>query len=137
MIGAASVIIDDRGAVLLVRHGYGELNWELPGGAGIPGESAEATARREALEEVGVRLEVGELTGVYWDPAAGMHHFVFRARTIDDPHVADAAEIAEVGWFRTDDLPRPISDFTVKRITDALTRERASLAVVGRRVWLR
>ena len=46
MLGAATVVVDDRHRVLLVKHAYGERNWELPGGRGQAGESAEETARR-------------------------------------------------------------------------------------------
>ena len=53
MLGSASVILDDHGRILLVKHGYGELNWELPGGRGEANESAEDTARREAREDQG------------------------------------------------------------------------------------
>jgi len=48
MLGAATVIVDDRHRVLLVKHAYGERNWELPGGRGEARESVEVTARREA-----------------------------------------------------------------------------------------
>jgi 8-oxo-dGTP diphosphatase len=137
MLGAASVIVDDAGRVLLVKHGYGELNWELPGGGGEAGESAEETARREAREEVGVELATLRLTGVYWEPEKTMHHFVFKAQAIGTPHVADRAEIADVGWFSADTLPRPMSDFTPQRIRDALSDGPAVFATIRPRVWLR
>lgn len=136
MLGAATVIVDDRGGVLLVKHGYGELNWELPGGAGEASESAEETARREALEEVGIELDVERLVGVYWEPPDA-HHFVFRARARGEPRVADTSEITELGWFSPSALPRPISDFTVGRIADALGDGLAGVWTIGPRVWLR
>jgi len=122
VLGAGSVILDDDGRVLLVKHGYGELNWEVPGGRGEDGESAEETARREAREEV--------------RPPAN-HHFVFRARALGEPHVADLKEISAVGWFSPDELPRPMSDFTVRRITDAIAHPPAGVWTIGPRVWLR
>ena len=136
MVGAASVIVDDAGRVLVVKHGYGELNWELPGGGGQAGESAEETARREALEEVGIQLDVERLVGVYWEPPDA-HHFVFRARARGAPRVADPAEIDELGWFSPNALPRPISDFTTRRITDALGDGPVRVWTIGPRVWLR
>lgn len=33
-VGAAAFIVDGEGRVLLVKHTYGRLNWELPGGGG-------------------------------------------------------------------------------------------------------
>ncbi|HET8568063.1 MAG TPA: NUDIX domain-containing protein [Candidatus Limnocylindria bacterium] len=137
MIGAASVVTDTEGRVLLVHHTYGERNWELPGGRGGPAESAEDTARREAREEVGVELEIERLTGVYWEPDQCMHHFVFRARALGEPRAADAAEIGECGWFAADALPRPISDLTVRRIADALAGSPPAVATIAGRTWIR
>jgi 8-oxo-dGTP pyrophosphatase MutT (NUDIX family)/rhodanese-related sulfurtransferase len=140
VFGAATVIVRD-GKVLLVRHTYGELNWELPGGGADPGESGEEAARREALEEVGVTLTIERLTGLYWEPhgALGWHHFVFRATLAagsPEPRVADPREISECGWFAPDRLPRPLSDFTARRIEDALSDRPASVFVVSERRWL-
>ena len=137
MLGAASVILDDHGRILLVRHGYGELNWELPGGRGEARESAEETARREAREEIGVELHIDRLTGVYWEPEIDAHHFVFLARSDGEAHVHDRAEITEIGWFDPSDLPRPLSDFTERRIADAVSDAPAVVHTIGPRVWRR
>jgi 8-oxo-dGTP diphosphatase len=137
MLGAASVIVDEAGRLLLVKHGYGELNWELPGGGGDPRESAEETARREAREEVGIEIAIDRLTGVYWEPEKNAHHFVFRARAMGTPRVADRAEITDSGWFSPDALPRPMSDFTLQRLKDALSEGPAVFATIRPRVWLR
>lgn len=139
-MGAASVIVNN-GMVLLVRHNYGRRNWEIPGGVSEPGESAEATARREAREEIGVDLEIDALTGVYWEPSwggIGGHHFVFRAhlRPGSVPAVADPREILEVRWCAPSDPPRPISDFTVRRIRDAVSGRAATFSEVKQRNWL-
>ncbi len=138
------MIVDAQGRVLLVKHGYGELNWQIPGGLGEPGESAEETAHREAREEAGVELEALRLTGVYWEPdhpgSKGMHHFVFRATLAPAspaPSVADKNEITDVGWFDPKSLPRPMSDFTEQRIADALANGPAVFKTVGPRVWLK
>jgi diadenosine tetraphosphate (Ap4A) HIT family hydrolase/ADP-ribose pyrophosphatase YjhB (NUDIX family) len=140
-LGAASVILDDSGRVLLVRHTYGRRNWEIPGGISEEGESAEETARREAREEIDAELEIEALAGVYWEPSwngIGGHHFVFRARLVRGSVAAraDTSEIAEVGWFRVEQLPRPISDFTIRRISDALAAGPALVRLVGPRTWL-
>lgn len=63
LTGAAAVIVDSDGKILLVKHSYGKNNWELPGGKGEDNEPAEETAQREVFEEVGLEVRIEELTG--------------------------------------------------------------------------
>lgn len=137
-IGAAALILDTHRGVLLVKHTYGKFNWELPGGLSEAGESAEATAVREVLEEVGLTVRVERLVGVYFSEPSDMHHFMFRCAVSDgreDPKPS-SLEISEIGFFGARDLPRPISDFTIKRIEDGLAERRvAGVTVIGPRVW--
>lgn len=141
-LGAAVVIADASGRVLLVRHSYGRRNWEVPGGATEPGGSVAQTASREAREELGVEILLGSLVGVYfepsWENARGMHHFVFRAELTGPLPSAspDRVEIAEWGWFAPSAPPRPISDFTLRRIRDAIDGHAARVTVIGERKWL-
>ena len=117
-IGAAAAVFDASGRVLLVRHTYGPLNWELPGGASEPGESVVGTALRELREETGLAGDAERLTGVYWDPERDAHHFVFRCSAHGEP-VPSSAEVSAGAYFDLDNLPRPISDFTIRRVEDA------------------
>lgn len=139
VMGAANVLFDPDRRVLLVRHSYGALNWEIPGGGAMPGEDPGTTAQRELLEETGLDLEPQRMTGVYFEVNhrfGPIMHFVFRV--LWQPGlvpVAVAPEITDVGFWPIDDLPRPISDFTERRILDALCDE-APFAVIEKRVWL-
>lgn len=139
--GAAAVITDREGRVLLVKHMYGKLNWELPGGGAEPNESAAETAVREVREETGLVVQAVRMAGcIYYDRQTGMHHFVFVCRPIDGEAVpaVDGVEASECGYWPVDALPRPISDFTVQRIKDALQQSGAEPALVeiGPRQWL-
>lgn len=138
LIGAAAVILDTEGRVLLVKHSYGKNNWDLPGGKAEENESAEETAKREVFEEVGLDVRVGQLTGIYYDPKPDMHHFVFMAH--NDHHqvpLPSSPEILECRFCSRDELPKPISDFTCKRIEDALKFDREQLFhIVGPRQWI-
>lgn len=60
LVGIGAVVLR-AGCVLLVRRGHppAQGQWSLPGGAQELGETAEAAARRELLEETG--LHVGPL----------------------------------------------------------------------------
>lgn len=138
-LGAAAVILDEHGRVLLVNHRYGRLNWELPGGGAEAGESIVDTALREVLEETGLAVEAEHTTGIYDDTEADMLHFVFRCRSRGTAPVPcpDAEEISECAFWSPAALPRPISDFTIRRIGDALSGTRQPLPVlVGPRKWL-
>ncbi len=123
-LGAAAAILDEAGRILLVRHSYGRQNWELPGGMATPGESPEDTAMREVAEEIGLTVVAERVTGIYPEPGhrlgPAMTFVVLCHRNPAEarPRI-DSEEIAEFGWFERSALPRPISDFTIRRIDDA------------------
>src|SRR5690606_12096122 len=58
------------------RRGY----WTLPAGFLEEGESAEAGAAREALEEANARLAIDALLGVYSIPRISQVQLMYRAR---------------------------------------------------------
>ena len=138
-IGSACVVFDDEGHVLLVRHTYGRLNWELPGGGGKPGESPDETAIRELVEETAVDAVIDRLTGVYHElghPNGPMLHFVFRCRLRDGSlPVAASPEVSDARYWPVDALPTPISDFTERRIQDGLATGPVRIQRVAARRW--
>jgi len=73
------LVRDDQ--VLLVNHVY-ENEWYLPGGLVEKGETLDAAARREAMEEVGATLTDLDLFGIYTNFKEGRkersyHRFYF------------------------------------------------------------
>jgi 8-oxo-dGTP diphosphatase len=138
-LGAAAAIFDEHGKVLLVKHSYGRLNWELPGGAVEVGEGVVEAAVREVHEETGLRVIPQHLTGVYFDVDAEALHFVFCCRRQDTAAVPrpDADEVTECEFWNPGELPRPISDFTGRRVEDAVSGTEQPLpATVRARQWL-
>lgn len=138
-IGAACALFDGD-QILLVRHTYGRLNWELPGGGGLPGEDPATTARRELREETGLNLRPDQLTGIYFeathDAGQPFLHIVFRFGWAEGlTPTAMPPEIGDVAFWPLNRLPRPLSDFTHRRIVDA-HRGGASFAVIQHRRWL-
>jgi 8-oxo-dGTP diphosphatase len=138
-LGAAAAIFDEHGRVLLVKHSYGRMNWELPGGAVAAREGVVDAAVREVPEETGLRVIAQHLTGVYFDVDADALYFVIlcRLRAADSMPRPDAEEVTECAFWNPDELPRPISDFTVRRVEDAVSGTEQPLPVtVGARQWI-
>ena len=102
---AAAIFELDCGSVLTQRDiepGYGK--WTFPGGFVERGERAEAAAGREALEEAGLEIEVGEIVGLYSYEDQVPVIAVFSGRvTVGEPTPLD--ETMAVKVFPRDGLP--------------------------------
>ena len=103
-------VLTDGGRVLLVRHTYGEREWDLPGGGLHRDESPLSAAKREMEEELGVCPDWKALGEV----PASMHHrsgslHCFQAELHEPALTLDGGEIAAASWFSRDQLPANIS----------------------------
>ncbi|WP_308639371.1 NUDIX domain-containing protein [Paenibacillus silvisoli] len=115
------VIIDEQNRVLLVRQTYGKEKWSIPGGMVDEGESAWVAAVRELKEEAGISVSGDmELSGLYFQPHKNRYIYTFKARGYEGVIQVDNDEVDQYGFFPLDALPRPISSFTVQRLTDAV-----------------
>jgi 8-oxo-dGTP diphosphatase len=107
-------IVERDGKILLVREHRGL--WSTPGGHLDFGESLAACAAREALEETGVVVSNVRFVAITNDVLSdsGKHYVtVWMRGDADSADIAinDGDEIAEVGWFAADDVPRPLHAF--------------------------
>ena len=113
LVGVGAVIVQENRA-LLIRRAQAPLlgEWSLPGGVLECGETLREAVIREAQEETGLMVEVGEMLGVYErviraDDGRVRYHYVlldFLCRPLGGELKA-GSDASEVGWFRVEELP--------------------------------
>lgn len=86
--------VDGGHDVLLIRRGRDPFKgqWALPGGFVEVGERVEDAARRELVEETGLRGDILDLLGVYSDPSRDP-----RGHTVSVAYVMKVSGIVDVG----------------------------------------
>lgn len=106
------VVLERAGQVLLMRRagtGFFDGQFSLPGGHVEPGESIIAAARREMLEETGLRLEPGDIA-----PLGVVHRlsdtnridfFVRAGHWTGEPRICEPHKCDCLGWFARAALP--------------------------------
>jgi 8-oxo-dGTP pyrophosphatase MutT (NUDIX family) len=114
VMGAGAVIFDDQQRVLLGLRGDNRL-WGIPAGQMELGETPAGTAIRETYEEIGLRIRVTKLLGVYTG-ADALHGYPdgnqvqvagarFLAEVLGGDLNPDGYETLDVRWFDVNDLP--------------------------------
>ncbi|MCS6890467.1 MAG: NUDIX hydrolase [Rhodovarius sp.] len=113
-VGIGAVVFKE-GRVLLARRGKPPRlgRWSLPGGAQLLGEAAEATARRELLEETGVQagpLLLADVIDAVSRDDQGRVRYHYTIIDYCGFWVAGEArpgdDVAEVAWAAPEELPR-------------------------------
>jgi len=122
-LGVRALVLDEAGAVLLVRHTY-VPGWHLPGGGVERGETLLAALTRELAEEGNVALEEEpRLHGIFFNHAVSTRDhvavYVVRRFRQSAPRAPDR-EIAEARFFARDALPKGVSRATLARLAEAL-----------------
>jgi 8-oxo-dGTP diphosphatase len=127
---AVAVLIARDGRILLGKRGPGAREagkWSFPAGFVERGERVERAAAREAREETGLDIVVGDLVGLYSSDGETVVLAVYEATSVGEPRAGD--DLTEVGWFGPSELPE-LAFPRDQRILDAwLSAE----SVVGRR----
>jgi 8-oxo-dGTP diphosphatase len=106
------VIIEVEGGIVLIERKNEPLGWALPGGFVDEWEPLWVAARREALEETSLEVDLYEQFHTYSDPKRDPRRHtvatVFLARASGQPVAGDDA--AEVGVFTEAALPPLVFD---------------------------
>lgn len=104
------IIIEINNGIVLIQRKNPPHGWALPGGFVDYGETLENAARREALEETSLNVQLVEQFHAYSDPGRDPRHHtvsvVFIAKAKGMPKAADDAKEAAV--FQENTLPQPI-----------------------------
>lgn len=112
-IVAVGVIIRDGDRIVLIRRNKEPSKglWTFPGGAIELGESLQDAARREALEETGLQVELGQVAAVIDhvvadDGGRTRYHYViidYLARHVGGV-LQPGTDVSDAGWFGLADL---------------------------------
>jgi len=103
-------VVLHEGHILLVRQAQSHLlegQWTIPWGFLDPGESPEAAAVREIMEEAGVEAEIEGLLGIQNlpDPWDGWFAIIFQCKHMNGvPKPDGGRETDRAGYFSLHDL---------------------------------
>ena len=117
-LGAFAVILDGQSRVLLC-HRTDRDAWNLPGGGVELLESPWEAVVREVEEEVGLKVDVQRLVGLYAVPEQEVLALTFvctRSGGAERP----SEEADQIQWFHPDRLPPNTLPRHVERVKDAL-----------------
>lgn len=109
-VGAAVVIMDEEGRLLMVKRGPTATRaglWSIPAGYVDYGEDVRDAARRELEEETGLMAELGRVVHVasnFHDPEK-LTVGVWFAGEVVGGELQAGDDAVEVGWFALDELP--------------------------------
>lgn len=109
---AGGCIFNEKGEVLLQRRGDSN-KWGFPGGAIEIDETPQMAAIREAKEETGLDVEVGELIGIYTDcnieyangDKAQSIVMAFELNAVGGSLYCDKEETLELKYFSLNNMP--------------------------------
>ncbi|HSN75199.1 MAG TPA: NUDIX domain-containing protein, partial [Anaerolineae bacterium] len=105
---AAAVLLSDNGRVLLIRRAVdpGRGLWALPAGFVEVDELPHEAAAREALEETGLHVEIGDLLRIrrMTNPAKPGLLLTYSGLVIGG-HLQANDDVSEARWFGADELP--------------------------------
>ena len=112
----AGVIVERDGDILLMRRGAGVFafpgTWCLPAGYCEHDEAPKQAAAREAQEETGLEVAIGDIFGIFFfddDPRGNGIQVVYRATVIGGELNSDGTEVEALAYFCPEDLPQALA----------------------------
>jgi len=136
----AGVAIEYKGKYLITQQATGafhEGKWAIPGGRIEGGATILENAKREVLEETGLKVKITGLLGILrkeikrekeGDPAGPLINFLYYGKTTTDKVITRRGEISNSRWLALEELKtfpkenfRPIMEFVIKKLEDKRT----------------
>jgi 8-oxo-dGTP diphosphatase len=121
-VSAGAMIFNDKGELFLAKRSQNCKNerghWETPGGSVEFGETLKQATKREILEEYGIQIELIEQfpAADHLIPTEKQHWvattFLARLKPGRTPRIMEPNKCDEIGWFKLDSLPQPLSLIT-------------------------
>lgn len=136
-LGCSAAIFDHSRQRILLTQRKDNGQWCMPGGAVDAGESVAEACAREVWEEVGLRVRILRLVGVYSDPnrlvvypdgnkvqTVALH---FEAEIVDgEPHLSN--EVTDFGYFGVEEAQSlEMLGNHLERIRDTMTGQVAAV----------
>ena len=133
-VGFGVMILKDNKILLGKRHENPEKassmlrgagTWTMPGGKLEFEETFEEGAKREVMEETGIRLNDSRVICVNQDIIESAHFVTIGLFSEDfegEPRVMEPDEITEWKWFDLNELPKPLF-FPSKKVLDNYFRK--------------
>lgn len=99
-----AVIQNDEGKILQMKATYGDKSWGLPGGALEPGETIHEALLRECEEEIGLKVKVMYMSGMYFHKNYNSHACIFKCEIPKNSQIILSSEHSEYRFFSLEEL---------------------------------
>lgn len=126
-VSAGAAVVREDGRILAIKRRDNGA-WVQPGGIVELNEDPRTTVVREVLEETGVKVEAGELTGIYKNMQRGVVSLVFRCAVIGG-EAQTTAEAAEVAWLTATEVRERMAEAFAIRLLDGLAQARPQVRI--------
>jgi 8-oxo-dGTP diphosphatase len=120
-VSVTGIVRREDGRILAIKR-CDDGRWVPPGGVLELGETPQDGVVREVLEETGVKVEPGRLTGVYKNMKLGVVSLAILCRPIGgEPRPTD--EASSVAWLLPSEAEEIMPEARAVRVTDALRED--------------
>lgn len=118
-----TLVINNEGKVALLKQNYISTEYRtLVSGYMIPGETAEEAAKREVMEELGLRIKELRMIQTVWFKKKGMLMIAFMGYT-DDTVFNTSDEVDEVDWFTAEEAVKLVHPKSPESASSILTEK--------------